>query len=443
MRVKGDKPKLAMISTYDELCGIASYARAIVRQLSPWFDITVFDLDQYVFRHRSRRIRKMANLEIERICKELKKFDCVNVQLEHGIFGRNKRDAYRRICRIIAAAPQLCITFHTVFESEGTNWKAVRAMLREFQLGKAWSEMIGSRQESSLLGQGIYSAIRRAQWRKNVSVVVHTRREAKTMKLVERISHVHDHPLAYYSDADAQGYTAKATRDSFPLLQSLGKDDVLLGCFGFTGSYKGIDTALRALHLLPDNYHLAIFGGVHPEAIQQGVPLDPYIAELLRIVSPGRNWLDDIGAGHGKAISLTTSVDDLLRLARTRHVSDISRRTHFMGPMSDDQFPHAMAVCDAVLLPYLEVGQSASGPMSMAVNLNRPVIATRTKTFMQFSRYYPGRVELFDIGNYLQLSQIIEAGAFRGISAQRMENQPDTSTNVETYRKALFSTSAT
>ncbi|MFX1815406.1 hypothetical protein PXJ20_32990, partial [Paraburkholderia sp. A1RI_3L] len=61
-----------MISTYDELCGIASYARAIVRQLSPWFDITVFDLDQYVFRHRSRRIRKMANLEIERICKELK-----------------------------------------------------------------------------------------------------------------------------------------------------------------------------------------------------------------------------------------------------------------------------------------------------------------------------------------------------------------------------------
>ncbi|WP_325101117.1 glycosyltransferase family protein [Paraburkholderia kururiensis] len=436
--MKGARPKLAVISTYDELCGIASYARAIVRQLSPWFDITVFDLDQYVFRHRSRRMRKMANMEIERICKALKAFDCVNVQLEHGIFGRNKRDAYRRICRIIAAAPRLCITFHTVFESEGTNWKAVRAMLRDFQVGRAWSEMIGSRQESTLLGQGIYSAIRRAQWKKKVSVVVHTRREAKTLRLVERISNVHDHPLAYYSEADARVYTGTAKRNDFPLLSALGNDDILLGCFGFTGSYKGIDTALRALHLLPENYHLAIFGGVHPEAIQRGVPLDPYIAELLRIVNPGRNWLDDVAGGEGKAINLNTSVDDLLRLAGTPHRADISRRTHFMGPMSDDQFPHAMAVCDAVLLPYLEVGQSASGPMSMAVNLNRPVIATRTKTFLQFSRYYPGRVELFDIGNYLQLSQIIESGAFRSSSAQRVSGQPDTSTNIETYRKALF-----
>lgn len=432
------KPRLAVISTYDELCGIASYARAIVRQLSPYFDITVFDLDQYVFRHSSRRIRKMANKEIERICKEIRGFDCVNIQLEHGIFGKSKRDSYKRICRLIAASPALCITFHTVFESEEADWKTVRYLLRRLDIRQAYAEAIGSRIDNALLGKGIYNAIRRAQWTKKVSVVVHTRRESRTMRLIERIKNVYDHPLAYYSPAEAQSYETTVKRSDFPLLKTCGDNTVLLGCFGFTGSYKGIDTALRALQLLPDNYHLAIFGGVHPEAIQRGVALDPYIAELLKLISPGRRWLDDVYGEAGKALNLNASVDDLLRLANMPHNRDISSRAHFMGPMTDDQFPQAMAVCDAVLLPYLEVGQSASGPMSMAVNLGRPVIATRTKAFLQFSRYYPGRVELFDIGNYLQLSQIIRAEAFDRRGQIPVDPDLGTTSNITTYRHALF-----
>lgn len=436
--MKNEKPRLAVISTYDELCGIASYARSIVRQLSPYFEITVFDLDQYIFRHSGKRVRKMADKEIERICKELRNFDCVNVQLEHGIFGKSKRDSYRRICRLIAASPSLCITFHTIFEGASVDWKLVRQHLGKFNLKGAWSLAIGARLDHSLLGAGIYSAIRRAQWTKKVSVVVHTRRDARMFKVIERISNVYDHPLAYYSEEEALAYQYRASRSVFPLLKDCGEDVVLLGCFGFTGSYKGIDTALRAMHLLPENYHLAIFGGVHPETIQRGVPLDPYIAELLTIISPGRNWLDDVDAGAGKAVNLNASVSELLELVDTPHKKDISHRTHFMGPMTEEEFPQAMAVCDAVLLPYLEVGQSASGPMSMAVNLNRPVVATRTKTFLQFSRYYPGRVALFDIGNYLQLSQIVRSGDFRQREPGARSDEPGTVSNIETYRNALF-----
>src|SRR4051794_18443110 len=294
----------------------------MVRQLSPYFDIKVFDLDQYLFRHSTRRVRKMADREVERICKEIRSFDCVNIQLEHGIFGKKKREAYKRICRFIAAAPSLCITFHTVFESEQVDWKAVRYLLRHLNVQQAYAEAIGSRVDNALLGRGIYSAIRRAQWKKKVSVVVHTRREARTMKLLERISNVYDHPLAYYSPDEAQASETAAKRADFPLLKGCGENTVLLGCFGFTGSYKGIDTALRALQLLPENYHLAIFGGVHPEAIQRGVALDPYIAELLKIIGPGRSWLDDVQGESGRAINLNASVDDLLRLADVPHGKD-------------------------------------------------------------------------------------------------------------------------
>ncbi|WEY42446.1 hypothetical protein [Paraburkholderia sp. SUR17] len=431
------KPRLAVISTYDELCGIASYARAMVRQLSPYFEIRVFDLDQYMFRHSSTRVRKMADKEIERICEELRGFDCVNIQLEHGIFGKNKRDSYRRICKLIEAAPSLCITFHTVFEGASVNWKQLWQKLGKFKLKEAWSLAITTRMEHNLLGAGIYHAIRRAQTGKKASVVVHTRRDARMLRVLERLSDVHDHPLAYYSHEEALTYEQESRRAEFPLLKDCGKEVVLLGCFGFTGSYKGIDTALRALQLLPENYHLAIFGGVHPESIQKGVPLDPYLTELLKIIGPGRNWLDDVHGSSGKAINLNASVDELLKLADTPHSRDISRRAHFMGPMTDDDFPRAMMVCDAVLLPYLEVGQSASGPMSMAVNLNRPVIATRTRTFLQFSRYYPGRVALFDIGNYLQLSQIIRSGDFRRRDPNSADDEPGTASNIATYRNAL------
>ncbi|KAB0644829.1 hypothetical protein [Burkholderia latens] len=436
--MKESKPRLAIISTHDDLCGIASYARALVRQLSPNFDIVVFDLDQYIFRHTSRYVRKMADKEIERICKEIREFDCVNIQLEHGIFGKNKRDAYKRICKVISAAPALSITFHTVFDGAAVDWKAVRQELGRFNVYAAWSIAMGSRFENTLLGAGVYQAIRRAQRTKKVSVVVHTKRDHRTLRVIERIKNVYDHPLAYYSRDEAAEYARAARRDEFPLLKNCGEDVVLLGCFGFTGTYKGIDTALRALHLLPENYHLAIFGGVHPEAIQRGVALDPYVAELLQIVSPGRSWLDDVKGESAKAVNLNASISELLQLADTPHVKDISHRTHFMGPMTDDEMPRAMEICDAVLLPYLEVGQSASGPMSMAVNLNRPVIATRTKTFLQFCRYYPGRVSLFDIGNYLQLSQIIRAGAFSPPLRGADDPVPGTDSNIVAYCKALF-----
>ena len=39
------KPKLAIIGTFDDLCGIAAYVKTMVRLLGDHFDVTVFDLD--------------------------------------------------------------------------------------------------------------------------------------------------------------------------------------------------------------------------------------------------------------------------------------------------------------------------------------------------------------------------------------------------------------
>ena len=94
-----------------------------------------------------------------------------------------------------------------------------------------------------------------------------------------------------------------------------------------------------------------------------------------------------------------------------RHPQDLGGRLHFMGVLSDEEFMSAMAVCDAVVLPYMEVGQSGSGPISMAMDMGCRIVASRTKTFLSYSKYFPGRIEIFDIGNHLELAAHIGSKA--------------------------------
>src|SRR5438105_15775712 len=90
-----------------------------------------------------------------------------------------------------------------------------------------------------------------------------------------------------------------------------------------------------------------------------------------------------------------------------------------------------MTICDAVVFPYLEVGQSSSGPISQALELGCRIIASRTHTFLEFAEYHKDRVEFFDIGNHLELAERLVARpqfkARRGLPEHNIE------TNKATY----------
>src|ERR1051326_2707096 len=69
------KARLAIVSTSSQLCGIAAYTAALQRQLCDAFDITVFDLNQYLLRNPHRRVRKLADRHIREICRAIRAFD--------------------------------------------------------------------------------------------------------------------------------------------------------------------------------------------------------------------------------------------------------------------------------------------------------------------------------------------------------------------------------
>lgn len=387
------RARLAIVSTYDKHCGVAAYTRALERQLADVFDVTVFDLDQDLLRGRHSRMRRLGDAHVKEICAELRGFDAVNLQLEFGILGRETGDISRRLFWLSEASPRLSVTFHTVRRPAGFPYGDFLRRICTLKLATA-ADIVRAHRRNQRLAVGVTRLLRRVEQRKPLSIIVHNRRDASDFRHIHGFERVFDHPLAFHSADEAKAVMDHAARRHFPLLDDLPANAVLIGVFGFLNDYKGFGTAIRALYHLPKTHHLLIFGGIHPNEIVPHQPIHPYLMSLL----------DDaqVDARLGEPHEGESRQPE-------RNPRDLSARLHFMGTPDDADFVAGMAICDAVVFPYLEVGQSASGPISQALELGRRIIASRTHTFLEFAAYHPSTVEFFDIGNHLELADRILA----------------------------------
>ncbi len=422
------RERLAIVSTADRLCGIAAYTAALREQLSHDFDVTVLDLDQYLLRGQHASLRPLADRHIKELCCELARFDAVNLQLEYGTLGRSARDIYRRFCWLVAAAPRLCITFHTLVPPPRFPAAELVRAMAAFDLRRAVRVRAEFRR-NNVLSVMIAAQLRRSQRTKQVTAIAHTRRNRRELNYVYGLEHVFDHPLAFLPPTRANAIRNGARRRNFPLLERLPDHATLIGVFGFINSYKGVGTAILALRHLPDDHHLLIFGGIHPNEIVPRQPIHPHLSSLYEEAYVDATPYDRIiGQAPQPPVKLMVNGDQGLAGLLAAHPRDLSSRIHFMGAADDHDFLHGMATCDVVVFPYIEVGQSASGPISQALELGCRIIASRTHTFLSFAEYHRDAIEFFDIGNYLELAARIRA------RRQFAPRQDPPAYNVETNR---------
>lgn len=433
------KRRLAIVSADDELCGIGAYCRALEKQLSQIFEVTVLGLDQTILRDKTRRARRAGDRLLKEICRDIATFDAVNLQLEHGTLGRAASDIYRRFGWILAASPQLSVTFHTmpVAEFEFAAWLKAVTGLKPAIAFKIQGDFL----RRTVLSTAILGKLRRFQKKKRVVVIVHTRIDKKRLELLYGIGDVYDHPLSFLSGEEADRIREEARREHFPNIASLPAETRLIGVFGFLSRYKGFDTVIRALYHLPENYHLVIFGGVHPNDIHRDEAIHPDLKRLLSAAHVDATLFETQGKkGTENAPFLSLSLDSSLRDLLLRHPKDLSDRIHFMGALADHDFLTGMAICDTVVMPYLEVGQSSSGPLSQSIELRCRVIASRSRTFLQIARYHKDRIEFFDIGNHLELAARIRAPALPANAGAR---RGPLAYNVETNKAVYFAANRT
>jgi glycosyltransferase involved in cell wall biosynthesis len=320
------------VSTWNVPCGIATYCANLVKSLTAeGVTSDVYPLQPHAWQSF---LPQDAEALLSDIQHKAKDFDLVHIQHEHGLFGCSRGNGYaakqygRLLDKLKAIGRPALTTFHTEVSpgSQRATWYSLR--FKEWTRGWKWRRLV-ARHFGSQPGQA--------------QAVVHTeltRFSFAQAGLPTDAIHVLPHPCLPPRKLVLDRQSAKAKLD-------LPGDSRLLTIFGFIGRYKGHDIALSALKYLPDNYHLAIVGGMHPES------------------------RDDFA-------------EHLLANVRKRKLQSRVKITGWVDEETAALYYAATNICLAPYRPFANL--SASGAITWALNSGRPVIASKIDAFQAIHR---------------------------------------------------------
>lgn len=317
----------------------------------------------------------MAQKALSESLEVIAKADVVFVEFEPGLFGRSQGQIWSTLKAVFRVSKRVVIIYHTVPTMPPP-------------MGRSWRSLYRIAQHH--YGQTVFRRLLKTIRTKPAKFahIVQTRREKTRLTLLGiQEDRILDMPLSYFTRAEKAEFVGPHHRQALDeTFGTTGKQ--VLGVFGFLGGVKGTKVALKALGLLPTDYHMLVVGGLHPETVVRGTSDQPPVREIARLLEPTHD-------------------------AQERPEADAKReeligRVHFAGAVDNRSFAELMAACDAILLPYEEVGQTSSGPASQALDLQRPIYCTRTGAFRELGKYATDALSFFEIGNHIELAQKIE-----------------------------------
>lgn len=364
--------KLCIISSYNDLCGIASYTKSLEKGFhDEGISADIINIDQEIFHSNMDLNRKEAELIISKICNDIDKYDYINIQFEFGIFGENLRDISNRIFKILYKCKnkKIVVTYHTIPYTNN--------ILEYFQLllsGK-FKKLFSSIKLSEIIKKIILKKITKFVVDNKGYIVVHTERDKRLIMNMygKKTNHIVSFPLCFHvqsNELDVNFLT------NFRRRMKINGNTKIIGTFGFISQYKGFLTAVKSLNYLDKNYVLCIFGGQHPSSIKN----EP--------------------AG----LEYTKKIIDFINKMK------LNNRVLFCGSIQDEnEFSEYIKICDYIVLPYHEVHQSSSGVASLSIALNKSVYLSRTLAFMELEKYFRNSFSFFDIENDMELAQKIRS----------------------------------
>lgn len=367
--------KLAIISSYNESCGNASYTEALRKEFTKYYDVDVLALKVSWLVSKNEKIHKLADSHIEELCEKIKKYDYVNIQFEAGLYGSHPNDIIKRVKKLIDSSKNLIFTMHRIdLEVSIFDKNVLKGFLSyDFisNLRNFWRQNYFPRVYSQLIKH-----IKNIK-NKNIQIIVHTKKDCDTIKYAFDFDNVHDFPLTFLNGEELHKYAQISDNNKFRNEYGLEQTDKIIGLFGFITDYKSHETAIKALRFLPENYKIIIFGSQHPMSITQYEKINPYLNHLL------------------SEIEYKNSDEE----EKTLH-----DRVLFAGNLGDEEFLKALHCVDYVVLPYLEVNQGGSGIASLAIETKAKTLFSNNKAFAELKRYFPDCFVSFDIGNYHELA---------------------------------------
>ncbi len=400
----GKRPRLAIISSWNDSCGNASYTYVLKKEFEQHYDVEVLGLDLYLLKQTGRIFRQRARRHIREMAAKLREFDYVNIQFEAGLYGATIHDIWRNVRTLMDAAPNLILTMHRIDTDNNS-------LLKDIVLSFVTFSVKPLRQRRTLYNHAwLYKQmilhVRKLSARKNAWIKVHTRRERRIVEDFFDFHGVRDAPLAFLDAPERARVLDDVNPDALRQRYNLPPGAKTIGAFGYIANYKGFEDLIRALRILPDDYYLMVVGSQHPQSIKPWVSVDTYLAKLLlEIETPLVRQFDLMSRDMKGKVMIDAAI------AMPNIVPDgpsLTDRVRFVGNVDDDEFTFMLRNCDAVVLPYIEVGQSMSGVIALAIESGARLFCSNNLSFAEARRYYGDVFSRFDMGNYIEIAQKVK-----------------------------------
>ncbi len=321
--------KILFLSTHKVTCGIADYNSSMMEAASLRHDCDIEAFPQKA---------SLSERDIQMIAARAIGYDAVIIQHEWSFIEQNLSKHYDRLRYLLKCLRKNSVTTGIIMHSDFVPLPPRRNV-------KHWVDLARR-----------FPLIREINKYKKLKLFVHGRRSVNNMleqgiKLgkIERIVHPHREQSSGYSER----------RNS---------DDVTLAIFGFVSDYKGYETALYAMRLLPDNYRLVIAGSQHPLAMH-----DLTYENILGFIRTGI-WLQD------------NHLPKIFKRFTTKKESDaFSQRIVITGYLSHNAIFQELAKADIVIAPYFGRNAPAgSGAVQWAISSGKPTIVSAVHTFEEY-----------------------------------------------------------
>lgn len=413
--------RLAIVSSFNEECGAAFYSsRLKVHLEAAGHQVDVKRLPVSLLRVQTPRvIRNKGDQAVAQIAGELRDYDAVLLQFEPGLYGSNRRTSYRRVTKLLKAARNAIVTVHGFDRaSAGAGVLSAIDALIDRDLRRAYAHITvgGLVDEIGRFWKFVASA-------PHVKVMTFCRGDETLLKRFYGLSRITNYPITYFSAEQAREIRASVDRDLFLRKVGLDPRHKHFAVYGFLNAYKGHMTAMKALEYLPDDWHLSIIGGEHPQGLSPDRDIGPYVRQLLAfgLTTEGPASADQAMVALPGEVQAMKPVSyekqqirtELFRYSEFRNFlpsRDLRDRIHFLGQVSDEEMPRYYHAMDFAVHPYIKTmsGQSGSGPATMAVEFGSDALFSNAPVFREMGQYFDGAMGFFNIGNFVELAEALQ-----------------------------------
>lgn len=340
------------ITTHDEDCGIAKYQEQYLASMK-----LEKNYEHVIFKYSPNVTKTMSKEDFAAVLNEfhdeVKKFDIVHIQHEFGFYHHEELEYYIRTAKKEGA--KIVVSVHT----------SPDVILHKPRLGglspRSFVAFARSKRHYEKLFDRHIKPLKEAD-----TLLAHN--ELTIKSLIDtgidktRIIRL-KHPVPEIVDKES----------SEKIKQNLHfkNGDVIFATVGFMHKHKGLFDAVKALKFLPDNYKLAIIGGVHPFSDS---------AEIYNHVT-----------------------DLIIEL-------DLINRVFITGFIKDDvELNGLIQEASVCVYPYDGVyyGKTSSGALNLALANSVPVVAYPTATIREIAEDSHGAVVLTKAFSYYELARAL------------------------------------